>query len=166
MYKWIIPVAVVLAAFLWYQYRAPRFVTGEQAPDFQAVLKDGRSVKLSDLRGKYVLLQFWGSWCGPCRAENPGIVQLYQKYRPQGFEVFSIGIEQNENAWGKAIERDGMIWPWHSADLQRFDSKIARLYNIRAIPATFLLDPEGTILGVNLTPSEIDTTLRRQLATH
>lgn len=166
MYKWIIPVLVLLAAFLWYKYRAPRFVAGERAPDFQVTLQDGREGKLSDLHGKYVLLQFWGSWCGPCRAENPHIVQLYEKYRPQGFEVFSIGIEQNPKAWKKAIEHDGMIWPWHSADFRNFDNEVARMYNIRAIPATFLLDPEGMIIGVNLSASEIDTALRRHLATH
>jgi thiol-disulfide isomerase/thioredoxin len=157
-------VALLLAgAFAWYQYRAPRYTAGETAPDFEVTLKDGRVAKLSDLRGKYVLLQFWGSWCGPCRAENPHLVELYKKYHEKGFEIFSIGIEQNQRAWERAIEKDAVNWPYHSADFRRFDGNVAMQYNVKSIPATFLINPDGIIMGVNFLPSQIDKTLREKL---
>jgi thiol-disulfide isomerase/thioredoxin len=156
-------IALALLALIVYKYRTPRFRAGEQAPAFTTQLADGSQVALSDLKGKYVLLQFWGSWCGPCRQENPHLVELYQKYHPNGFEIFSIGIERNPDAWQKAIQRDGMVWKYHSTDLQEFDGPIARLFNVRSIPTTFLINPEGSIMGVSLSPEEIDARLRAAL---
>lgn len=152
-------VAALLAAGYWYWSRQPRFIAGERAPDFATTLADGRAARLSDLRGRYVLLQFWGSWCGPCRAENPHLVELYQKYHAGGFEVFSIGIERNAGAWQRAIAQDGLEWPWHTADLQEFEGAVARQYKIRQIPATFLINPDGVIMGANLSPEQLDKML-------
>jgi len=155
--------AGALAVFFYY-YRQPRFVAGEKAPDFAATLADGKTVRLSDLRGRYVLLQFWGSWCGPCRAENPHLRELYREYQPRGFEIFSVGLERNRNNWLRAIEQDGMNWPHHVLEITDFDSNLARLFNIHSIPATFLINPDGVIMGVNRTPSQLSRALEEALA--
>jgi peroxiredoxin len=161
VYKFALVAAVVLAAFAWYQFRKPRYISGETAPDFQVTLKDGQAAKLSDLRGKYVVLQFWGSWCGPCRAENRHLTELYKKYHEKGLEIFSVGVEQNPEAWAKAIEKDGLVWRWHTADFHSFDGDLPRQFNIRAIPATFLINPEGVINGVNLSVDQMDKILAK-----
>lgn len=150
--------------FAWYQYRQPRFRAGDMAPDFEVTLADGQSARLHDLKGKYVLLHFWGSWCGPCRAENPKLAAIYQKYNGQGFEVFSVGIEKTELAWQRAIERDGLTWRHHAMESADFGGSASRLYNVKAIPATFLLNPDGDIMGVNWQPAQIEKTLAERLA--
>jgi peroxiredoxin len=159
--------AIALAAvlvFAWYHYRQPRFIAGDKAPDFEVALPDGQKARLSDLKGKYVLLHFWGSWCGPCRAENPALAAIHQKYSGLGFEVFSIGIEQNPVAWQRAIERDGLVWKHHAIESAEFNGGAAKLYNVKAIPTTFLINPDGDIMGVNLPPKQIEKTLSERLA--
>lgn len=158
--------AILISAllFAWYKYRQPRFIAGDKAPDFEVVLADGQKAGLADLKGKYVLLHFWGSWCGPCRAENPHLAAIYQQYQGLGFEIFSIGIEQNKEAWQRAIERDNLIWPFHTMESGEFDGGVARLYHVKAIPSTFLINPDGNIMGVNLSPEQIEKTLSQQLA--
>jgi thiol-disulfide isomerase/thioredoxin len=160
--KYVQPALLALAllvALAWYLYRQPNFGKGETVPDFSTVLMNGDTVRFESLRGRYVLLQFWGSWCGPCRKENPHLVELYHQYHNQGFEIFSIGIEQSAAAWQKAIARDGMVWPYHSADLRYFDGDIAKQFNIHSIPSTFLIDPEGKIVAVNPGAAEIGNIL-------
>ena len=158
--------AILIAAmvFAWYRYRQPRFIAGDKAPDFEVTLADGQKARLSDLKGKYVLLHFWGSWCGPCRAENPHLAAIYQQYRGLGFEIFSIGIEQTEQAWRRAIEHDSLIWRYHTVESGKFDGGVARRYNIKVIPSTFLINPDGNIMGVNLSSEQIEKTLSQQLA--
>ena len=158
-----IVVALAAAVFFWYKYRAPHYLTGDQAPDFEVALADNTLVKLSDLRGKHVLLQFWGSWCGPCRRENPHLLKLYRRYHDKGFEVFSVGIEQSPKAWQRAIEQDSMIWRYHSADFNDFKGGVAKQFNITSIPATFLIDPQGMIVGVNLAPEQMEKLLSKRL---
>ncbi len=159
-FRRFLPVIVLaLLAFAWYQYRQPSVSAGDMAPDFEASAPDGRKARLSDLRGQYVLLQFWGSWCGPCRQENPHLVNIYNRYKAQSFTIFSIGIEQNMRAWQNAIEVDGLIWPHHYATDERFDHPAAQLYHVKSIPATVLINPEGRIMGVNLSPDQIDRML-------
>ncbi len=148
-------------------YQAPGFVLGAKAPDFSATLLDGSTAKLSDLRGKVVLVQFWASWCGPCRRENPELAVLFQKFGPKGFEIFSIGVERSEAAWRAAIARDGAVWKHHtveiSEDLKFFKGPIIDLYKVHSIPQTYLLDATGTIIGVNLQPVEIERLLAARL---
>lgn len=153
----------VLAVYLFYRYRQPRFIAGETAPDFSVTLADGQKARLYDLGGKYVLLQFWGSWCGPCRSENPYLALMYHKYNAKGFEIFSVAIEQNPLAWKRAIDLDDMVWPYHTAEFSQFDGPVAQLYNIRSIPATFLLNPQHVIMGVNLSPDALDRMLSSAL---
>lgn len=154
---------LAIVAFVAYKYRMPRFVAGEKAPDFEVGLLSGERAKLSDLKGKYVLLQFWGSWCGPCRRENPELVSLYQKYHERGFEIFSIALEQNPRAWQYAIAQDGLVWKYHAMESVEFDGGRAKQYNIKSIPATFLLNAEGVIMGVNLKPIYMDKMLAEKL---
>jgi peroxiredoxin len=157
-------IAAVLAAFyLWYCSRQPRYVAGEEAADFQTTLADGRSMRLADLRGQHVLLQFWGSWCGPCRAENPELVALYRKYHPRGFEILSIALEASPRAWQNAIRQDGLPWSLHAMESAEFDGPVAKQYNIHSIPSTFLINPEGTIIGVDLHPEQMDRLLADRL---
>lgn len=160
----LILVAGVCIAILYYRYRQPRFVAGETAPDFEVTLSDGRQGRLSDLKGKYVLLQFWGSWCGPCRAENPYLLELYHKFHARGFDIFSVAIEQTPARWQQAIAADGMEWTYHAAEFERFKGPVAQLYNIHSIPMTFLINPSGVIMGVNRPPDEIDRLLTAALA--
>jgi thiol-disulfide isomerase/thioredoxin len=159
----LIILGLAIFAFAWYKYRTPRFITGEKAPDFETTLPTGEKAHLSDLKGKFVLLQFWGSWCGPCRMENPALGLLYQKYHASGFEIFSIGVERNQTSWQRAIQHDGMVWKYHAADFKEFDGEIPRLFNIHSIPATFLINREGMIVGVNLPPAEMDQKLAQTL---
>ena len=161
--KYALLALLLLLAFAWYRYRQPNFIMGDAAPDFEVTLQSGDKARLSDLRGRYVLLQFWGSWCGPCRAENPALAALYAQYHDRGFEVFSIGIEQRREAWERAIAADGMAWRYHAMEDQDFNGGQARQYNITSIPTTFLLNPEGVIAGVNLTPEQIGKTLAARL---
>lgn len=154
-------VLLVVGFVINYIYRLPRFDDGEQAPTFQATLIDGSSFDLADMKGQYVLLDFWGSWCAPCRRENPDIVQLQSKYAGQqfedatGFEVVSIAIETSEARWKNAIVKDGLSWKYHIAQLDRFDSPVAQLYGVKEIPTKYLVGPNGDILSVNASPAEI-----------
>ncbi len=154
---------LAIVAFVFYKYRQPRFVAGEKAPDFEVGLLTGERTKLSDLKGKYVLLQFWGSWCGPCRRENPELVALYQKYHTRGFEIFSIGLEQNPKAWQSAIVHDGMVWKYHTMETAEFNGGRAQQFNVHEIPTTFLLNAEGVIMGVDLKPEYINKMLGEKI---
>jgi thiol-disulfide isomerase/thioredoxin len=159
----LILAGLAIFGFIWYKYRTPRFIAGEHAPDFEATLANGEKAHLSDLKGKYVLLQFWGSWCGPCRMENPALGVLYNKYHPKGFEIFSVGVERNPAAWQRAIQRDAMVWKYHTADFKEFAGELPQLFNIHSIPATFFINPDQMIVGVNLTPAEMDQKLAQAL---
>jgi peroxiredoxin len=150
-------------AYFFYQYRQPRFKAGEQAPDFEVALMNGEQVKLSDLQGKYVLLQFWGSWCGPCRKENAELVPLYQKYHDRGFEIFSIGLEQNARAWQNAIVQDGLVWKYHTMESAEFLGGRAQQFNVHQIPTTFLISAKGVIMGVDLKPEYINKMLSEKI---
>jgi thiol-disulfide isomerase/thioredoxin len=158
---WILVFAVMLISLAWYIYRQPAFRAGDPLPDTSIQLPSKEVIQLSDLKGKYVLLQFWGSWCGPCRRENPHLVELYSRYHQAGFEIVSIGVEENQKAWESAIARDQMRWKYHSTELKMFDGKLPKLFNIKSIPTTFLINPDGIITGVGLDPGQID----KQLAT-
>jgi thiol-disulfide isomerase/thioredoxin len=140
---------------LFYYSRLPKYTAGAIAPDFSVVVPGDSVLQRSELTGRYVLLHFWGSWCGPCRAENPVLRDLYARLHPLGFDIISIGIERNPNAWRAAIARDGLYWPWHTSAAKQFDEPMARLFNVRSIPTTFLIGPDGKVEGVNLSVEAI-----------
>lgn len=147
-----------------------KFNIGDVAPEIALQNPEGKVMKLSDLKGQIVLLDFWASWCGPCRKANPHVVEIYKKYKNQGFTVYSVSLdgldtrsksrykteEQIENAmlaskqrWLDAINKDQLEWEYHVSDLKKWESKAASLYGVRSIPQTFLIDREGKIAAVN-----------------
>lgn len=136
---------------------------GDQAPDIALADSLGKILKLSSLRGKVVLIDFWASWCGPCRHENPTVVKAYQKYEPKGFTVFSVSLDQNRDKWLAAIKKDGLIWSNHVSDLKGWQSEGAALYKVSGIPATFLLDKEGKIVAKNLRGPALENKLKELL---
>ena len=119
------------------------------APDFSQADPSGKLIKLSALRGQYVLLDFWASWCPPCRAENPVLVQAYRRYKGKKFTILSVSLDPNRAAWLKAVQADGLTWPQVS-DLKGWDNAAAARYHLEALPQNFLLDPGGRVVGQNL----------------
>ncbi|SEW51774.1 TlpA disulfide reductase family protein [Chitinophaga arvensicola] len=137
--------------------------TGKVAVDFsQPSAKDGTTIRLSDFRGKYVLLDFWASWCGPCRQENPNVVKAYQQYKDKGFTVLGVSLDMpgQKGAWLKAIESDQLHWPQVS-DLKGWENSAAKIYGIRSIPANFLIGPDGKILARDLREEHLQEELAR-----
>src|SRR5690606_8690650 len=120
----------------------------------------GETFSLSDVKGKVVLLDFWASWCRPCRIENPNVVRLYQQYKDKGFTVFSVSLDNNMQKWVSAIEQDQLSWQYHGSNLLGWQCPVAQLYKVNSIPQTFLLDREGKIIGRNLRGIELENKLR------
>ncbi|PRY15631.1 peroxiredoxin [Pontibacter ummariensis] len=131
---------------------------GQVAPDITLPTPDGGSKSLSSLRGKYVLVDFWASWCGPCRKENPNVVAMYNQYKDKGFEIFGVSLDQSKDKWLAAIEKDQLSWP-HVSDLKGWESSAAQLYNVTAIPQTVLIDPEGKIIAKGLRGDDLEEKL-------
>lgn len=134
---------------------------GDIAPDIKQNNPDGKELSLYSLRGKIVLIDFWASWCAPCRQSNPKVVALYKKYSKakfktaKGFEVFSVSLDKSATSWKAAIEKDGLIWKYHVSDLMHWANKAVATYNIIGIPTTFLIDENGKIIGKNLKEEEL-----------
>ncbi len=147
---------------------------GKVAPDINLPSPDGKNYKLSDLKGKVVLLDFWASWCGPCRKSNPHVVETYKKYKDKGFTVYSVSLdgihprmmpnlgndqskidaqlEKAKNKWIAAIERDQLLWDTHVSDLKHWNSPVAKMYNVKGIPNTYLIDRDGKIAKAGINP--------------
>ncbi|WP_281540313.1 TlpA disulfide reductase family protein [Maribacter aestuarii] len=122
---------------------------GAKAPEFSGPNPDGKTIALSDVMGKVTLIDFWAAWCRPCRAENPNVVAVYNKYHDKGLNVIGVSLDRTAEAWKKAIADDGLEWN-HISNVAYFDDQIAKLYNVDAIPAAFLLDENGVIVAKNL----------------
>ena len=127
---------------------------GGIAPDINLASPDGNMIKLSSLRGKYVLLDFWASWCGPCLAEVPNVKAIYDKYKDKGFEIYGVSLDNKEDAWKDAIEKHGLTW-LHVSSLKGWECPVAKQYNVTGIPKMFLLDPEGRIVAMDLRGEEL-----------
>lgn len=122
---------------------------GKTAPLFTQNNAVGKPVALADFKGKVVLVEFWASWCSPCRAENPNLVKQYQTYKDKGFEIISVSLDNVKERWLEAIEKDGLAWT-HVSDLKGWNNEVGRLYGVRAVPASFLVDAQGKIIGNGL----------------
>lgn len=129
------------------------------APEIALNKPDGTELRLSSLRGKYVLIDFWASWCMPCRQENPNVLRLYKKFKNKGFTVFSVSLDDNKEAWMAAIAKDGLEWPNHVSDLLKWNSPLPQLYGFNGIPHTVLINPEGNIIGVGLRGASLEQKL-------
>jgi peroxiredoxin len=122
---------------------------GAKAPEIALPSPKGDTIRLSSFKGKYVLLDFWASWCKPCRDENPNLVNLYKKYKWKGFEIFQVSLDKSKDAWVNAIRTDGLWWK-HASDLKFWQTPMVSLYNFESIPTNFLIDKEGIIIAKNL----------------
>jgi peroxiredoxin len=132
---------------------------GAEAPDFTLNDPDGKPIALSSLRGKVVLIDFWASWCGPCRQENPNVVRMYKEFQPRGFEILGVSLDRGKDEWVKAIQDDQLTW-LHVSDLQYWQCAPARLYGVNSIPQTFLLDKDGKIIGKGLRGEKLEAKLK------
>lgn len=135
-------------------------LAGALAPDISMKNPQGDTLTLSALRGKVVLVDFWASWCRPCRMANPDVVRLYKKYKDDGFEVFSVSLDNDRNAWLQAIARDGLTWPSHVSDLTGWKSSGAAAYGIVSIPSTVLVDRQGRVIAKDLRGAELEQKLK------
>ncbi len=149
-------------------YRMPLLSQGTLAPDFTGYLSNGDSLQLSDYKGEIVLIECWGSWCGPCRQHNKDLVQMYKKYKDQKFlketslRIISVGIETNKKQWLKAISKDALNWKEHVSDIKRLSDHVALLYGIKEIPSSYLINGKGRIIGVNPLIEELDEILAKR----
>ncbi len=135
---------------------------GRMSMEFTQNDPDGKPVKLSDFKGKYVLVDFWASWCGPCRAENPNVVKAYEKYKNKNFTILGVSLDRDKDKWIEAIAKDNLTWT-HVSDLKYWDNEVAKMYGIRSIPANILLDKTGKIIGKNLRGDDLEAALAKAL---
>jgi peroxiredoxin len=133
---------------------------GQPAPDFTLNTTEGTPLSLSSFKGKVVLIDFWASWCGPCRGENPNVVKMYEDLHPEGVEILGVSLDENKEKWLKAIEDDGLIWN-HVSDLKGWDSSAAKLYGVNGIPATVIVDKNGIIVAKNLRGEELKAAIEK-----
>jgi thiol-disulfide isomerase/thioredoxin len=155
------PVKSGLAAGLRQTKPAVGLNLGNEAPEIALKNPEGTVIKLSSVKGKIVLIDFWASWCGPCRYENPAVVRAYNVYKDKkfkggnGFTVYSVSLDANPEAWKKAIEKDGLSWEYHVSDLLGWHSEAAARYDVTGIPTNFLINEKGIIINKNLRGEEL-----------
>ncbi len=140
------------------QMKSSAAYIGKAAPEIELPGVDEKKIALSNFRGKYVLLDFWASWCPPCRKENPELVRIYKKYQGENFEIFGVSLDKSKAAWVKAIKDDKLDWV-HVSDLKFWDSPVVMLYGIEGVPSSFLISPDGKIIAKNLHVEELDAKL-------
>ncbi|MCU4163330.1 TlpA family protein disulfide reductase [Carboxylicivirga caseinilyticus] len=142
---------------------------GNKAPEIKMETPEGKTISLSELSGKMVLIDFWASWCKPCRYENPTVVSAFNKYKEQtfkngeGFTVFSVSLDKDPEAWKEAIKTDNLVWSYHVCDFNGWQTRTAVMYGVRGIPSNFLIDGNGVIVGKNLRGPALEALLKQQL---
>lgn len=155
MYKWLLFAFLALESSISYA----GFKVGDVAPDFSIANTNGQQIKLSSLKGNVVLLDFWASWCMPCRMANTEIVPVYHNYASLGFDIFSVSLDSKAEPWKNAIRNDKMDWPHHGSDLKGWDSDVAKLYAIESLPSSFLINEEGVIVAMDLDGYDLEKKL-------
>jgi peroxiredoxin len=135
---------------------------GQPAPEIKLLSPEGKEISLSSLKGKYVLIDFWASWCGPCRQENPNVVKMYDQFKGKDFEIFGVSLDRDRDAWLKAIDTDKLTWV-HVSDLKFWQSEVVSAYNIEGIPMTYLVDKNGIIVAKNLRGKMLEEKLKEVL---
>jgi thiol-disulfide isomerase/thioredoxin len=164
---------VLASAFVLNSRTAPTqsyLKVGATAPEIALASPEGKEIRLSSLggkRGKLVLIDFWASWCGPCRMENPNVVRSYNEYKDKkfgdngnGFTIYSVSLDKNADKWKEAIKKDQLSWPTHVSDLKGWESQAGQLYGVNSIPTNFLIDKNGKILAIGLRGADLDAKLK------
>lgn len=161
-------ITLIAALILSLQTFGQELKVGDKAPEITQTMVTGEEFNLSELRGKMVLIDFWASWCKPCRKENPNIVEVYKKYKDEtfkngeGFTVLSVSLDFKKDAWKKAIKADNLKWPYHVSDSKGWRNHAAQTYQVKSIPASFLIDGDGIIVGMNLRGDDLESALKKQ----